>query len=263
MDENKLAKQIITLTTDWGQHDYYCGVLKGNIYSACPDVQIVDLSHDIPSFNINNAAFVVRHSYSSFPKGTIHLILVNSDSAQFATILAFKHDEHIFIVPDNGIVGLLFSKPPESIYAIEKEALGSFTSVHLFVQAVKDIYEGKGLEGIGKKVDEYEQRIALRATIDESVISGSIIYIDSYKNAITNISRNLFDRVGQNRAYNIFVESNHNKVSRLSINYNEVDPGELLALFNSANLLEIAIRNGFASELLSLRVGGTVRVNFG
>ncbi|MDD2197832.1 MAG: SAM-dependent chlorinase/fluorinase [Bacteroidales bacterium] len=263
MDEIKSTKQFITLTTDWGQHDYYCGVLKGSVYSACPNVQIVDLSHDIPSYNINNAAFIVKHSYNSFPEGTIHLILVNSDSIQFSKILAFKHNEHIFIVPDNGIIGLLFSKPPESIYAIENEILGSFTSVNLFAQALKDLYDGKELESIGKKVDEYEKRIALRPTIDESVISGSIIYIDSYKNAITNISRSLFNRIGQNRAYNIFVQSNHNKVNLLSNNYNEVDSGELLALFNSANLLEIAIRNGFASELLNLQIGGTVRVNFG
>jgi hypothetical protein len=94
------------------------------------------------------------------------------------------------------------------------------------------------------------------------VIIGSIIYIDSYNNAITNISKKLFDRVGNGRKFEIYVQSNYNKVNFISKGYNEVDLGELLALFNSANLLEFAIRNGYAAELLSLNVGGSVRVKF-
>ena len=262
MDETK-RKQVITRTSDWGQHDYYCGVLKGSLLSSVPNAQVIDITHDIPSFNINNAAFIVKNSFSSFPSGTIHLVLVNSDSNKSSRLLAFSYNNHFFIIPDNGMIGLMFSTPPELVFAIESDSISSFESASMFVEAAKKLANGVELDKIGKKTDEFEQRISLRATIDESVISGSIIYIDSYHNAITNISKNLFERVGQNRAYNIFVQSNHNKVSKLSNSYNEVEQGELLALFNSANLLEVAIRNGYASELLNLKVGGVVRVNFG
>lgn len=254
---------FITLTTDWGQHDFYSGILKGKLLSACPNLKIVDVTNEIPSFNIHHAAFVLKHSFNSFPPGTIHLMMVNSESGLKPRLLLFQHQEHYFITPDNGILGLLFSSPPKEVYEIQYEPLSSFASLDIYISIVEKLNNEIPIDKFAKKVKDYEEKIALRATIDESVISGSIIYIDSYQNAITNISRSLFDRVGLNRQFNIFVQSNHNKISKLSTTYNEVDQGEILALFNSANLLEIAIRNGYAAELLSLKIGGVVRINFG
>ena len=254
---------LITLTTDWGQYDYYMGMLKGNILSNFPKAQIVDLSHSIPSFNAHSAAFVVRNSFKSFPEGTIHLILVNTEDNDATRLIACRHEEHYFITPDNGILGLLFQNLPDNIYAVpfDKEE-GTFSSLSAFIKAIEQITTLNEQAMAQMLISDYNKKVSLKATIDESIITGSIIYIDSYKNAITNISRNLFDRIGQNRKYNIFVQSNHNKISTLSTRYNQVAPGELLAIFNSANLLEIAIRNGYATELLSLRIGGSVRINF-
>jgi hypothetical protein len=184
--------------------------------------------------------------------------MVNSEASVTPRILISKWQDHFFITPDNGIIGLLFSDTPESTYEVPFAPDGSFASLPAYVKAVQNIMLSK----LGSTVTDFDRRITFKATIDESVITGSIIYIDSYQNAITNISKSLFERVGQNRSYNIFVQSNHNKIVRLSTGYNQVDTGELLALFNSANLLEVAIRNGYAAELLSLRVGGSVRVNF-
>ncbi len=249
---------LITLTTDWGQHDYYVGMLKGSLLSSLPLVQIIDLSHDVASFNIHNAAFVVKNSFHFFPSGSIHLIMVNSEANASSRILICKSHNHFFVTPDNGTIGLLFNEPPEDIYEVPFTPDGSFASLPAYVKAVKNIMD----ETLGERITDFDKRIAFKATIDESVITGSIIYIDSYQNAITNISRSNFDRVRQNRNYNIYVQSNHNKISKLSTGYKQVDSGELLALFNSANLLEIAIRNGYAAELLSLRAGGTVRINF-
>jgi hypothetical protein len=178
-------------------------------------------------------------------------------------LLVFEHQEQFFVAPDNGILGLLFSTPPEDVFQFPFDPLGSFASIESYVEIAKKINRGEPLASIGEKIDDYDEKIALRATIDESIISGSIIYIDSYQNVITNISKSIFERVGQNRNFNIFVQSNHNKISKISTSYNQVDQGELLGLFNSVNLLEIAIRNGYAAELLSLKIGGTVRVNFG
>ena len=253
---------LITLTTDWNQHDFYCGMLKGKLLSACSNLKIVDLSHDIPSFNIHHAAFVLRYSFFNFPAGTTHLVFVNSDSGTSSRLLLFSHEGHNFVVPDNGMLGLLFSSPPTDVYQIPFDPKGSFASLNIYIEVVEKLCKGTTLAEIGQKVEDYDQKIALRATIDDSIITGSIIYIDSYQNAITNISKSLFDRIGQNRNFNIFVQSNHNKISKLCTGYNEVEPGELLGLFNSANLLEVAIRNGYAAELLSLRVGGSVRINF-
>ena len=262
MSKTTASTSIVTLTTDWGQSDYYCGMLKGRMISACSAIQIVDISHNVPSFNIHHASFVLRHSYNNFPRNTIHIVMVNSEDTVPSRLLLLENEGHFFIMPDNGMLDLLFATPPETVYTIPFDPSGSFASLNVFVDTVTKIHNGTPLKSIGQIITDYQQKIALRATIDESIITGSIIYIDSYRNAITNISRSLFDRVGKGRKFNIFVQSNHNKITELSLTYNQVDPGELLAVFNSTNLLEIAIRNGYASELLSLSIGGTVRINF-
>ncbi len=260
MDDAK--PKVLTLITDWNQQDYYLGMLKGRIVSACPFVNIVDITHQIASFNNSHAAFVLRNSYLHFPVGSIHLVMVNSESGFNNRLLYFKKNEHHFLVPDNGLIGLLFKDFAETVYAVDYTEVGSFASLSAVEKALTGICTNRPPKEWGVNTAEYETHTQIRATIDESVISGSIIYIDSYQNAITNISKELFDRVGRDRRFDILVQSNHNKVNSISNTYSDVEPGDLLALFNSAGLLEIAICTGYAAQLLNLNVGSSVRIKF-
>lgn len=252
----------LTLTTDWNQSDFYTGVLKGQLVSSCPKLNIIDISHDVPSFNTHHAAFIVRQSFKHYPPNTIHLVMVNMESGTKPHILYLYHNEHHFIVPDNGIISLMFSSPPESVFQVALGASGSFASVSCIVKILNGICNGLKPNEIGTASLNFEEMVALRATIDDNIINGNVIYIDSYRNAISNLSRSLFERVGQGRPYDIYVQSNFNHLSKLSKTYNEVEQGELLALFNSADLLEVAIRNGYAADLLNLSIGSGVRVKF-
>jgi S-adenosyl-L-methionine hydrolase (adenosine-forming) len=262
MNSEGTTSRILTLTTDWNQHDYYGGVLKGRLVTVCQDLKVVEITNQIPSFNLNHAAFVIRHSYKHFPTGTIHLVLVNSENSQSQRMLAFNHNEHFFVVPDNGLIGLIFKEPPQDVFEFPFESNESFSSLNASIKAIDCIYKGGKIEDVAQSVNNFDQRIPLRATIENSAITGSIIYIDSYMNAITNVSKDLFERVGQGRKFDLFVQSQHNRVDRISKTYNEVDPGELVALFNSAGLLEIAINNGHATELLSLSNNSSIRIKF-
>jgi S-adenosylmethionine hydrolase len=103
--------------------------------------------------------------------------------------------------------------------------------------------------------------VPLRATLDKEVIMGSIIFIDSYGNAISNITREIFYRIFENRGFRISVQSNKNFTENISNSYNDVAVGDLLARFNSLDLLEISINGADVSELLSLEVGSVVRVD--
>jgi hypothetical protein len=253
---------ILTITTDWNQHDYYNGVLRGRLISTCPDLKIVELTNQIPAFNLNSAAFILRHSFTHFPEGTIHLVLVNSENCKSQRMLAFSQSGHHFVVADNGVIGLLFKEMPEFVYSFPFESKSSFSSLDSSVKAIESIFKGSQLINIAPVVKDYDQRIPLRATIENSAITGSVIYIDSYNNAITNVSSDLFERVGLGRKFEILVQSQHNKVDQLVKTYNEVDSGELLALFNSEGLLEVAINNGYAAQLLSLNIGSSVRIKF-
>jgi S-adenosylmethionine hydrolase len=254
---------IITLTTDWNSNDYYLGALKGKILSQCPDAVIVDICHQIQPFNIHQASFIIRNSFPNFPEGTIHMIGVNTEGGPDSPFLIIKYENHYFIGTDNGIFGLLFSAEPEMIISIKtKEKIPGFSGISLLTDAACRLYKGVQPESLGTSVKSFKKRIPTRAAIDESVINGSVIYIDSYKNAITNISRELFERVGKNRPFEIFVRSNHYKIDRINNFYHETSPGEILAIFNSIGLLEIAMNMGNVAELLDLSVNSSVRVKF-
>ena len=254
---------IITLTTDWIENDYYLGAVKGKIFSQCPDAVIVDISHQIQPFNIHQAAFILRNTFSNFPVGTIHIIGVNTEGGHDQPFLIIKYENHYFIGTDNGIFGLLFSVEPEMIISIKtKEKIPNFSGISVLTDTACKLFNGAQPESLGTSIKSYKKRIPIRAAIDESVINGSVIYIDSYKNAITNISRELFDRVGKNRPFEIFVRSNHYRIDKINNFYHETSPGEILAIFNSIGLLEIAMNMGNVADLLDLSVNSSIRVKF-
>ena len=254
---------IITLTSDWIKDDYYLGALKGRILSQCPDTTIVDISHTIPPFNVRQAAFIIKNSYPHFPKGTIHLIGINSTSGPEMRYLGIQMEDQYFLTYDNGIYGLIFRDEPKEAVALRVgKGAHLFPELSVLADAACQLVQGKALKELGKTVKDFAKTIPLRATMDDSGISGSIIYIDSYQNAISNITRELFERVRQNRKFEILVQSNKYKINRINSTYGETTTGEILAVFNSVDLLEIAINRGNAAGLLGLDINSNVRVNF-
>ncbi|MEA3462432.1 MAG: SAM-dependent chlorinase/fluorinase [Bacteroidota bacterium] len=256
---------IITLTSDWNENDYYVASLKGKLLSACPDARIVDINHRIKSYNSSHAAFIVRNSYPHFPDNTIHIIAVNSEPDLGKELLAARKDKHYFLCADNGILGLLGGSEPEEVVTLTdhyNEDPDTFIALSVFARAACELSGGTPLGKMGSPAKDFDRQTPLRATIEDGTITGSVIHIDSYQNAITNISQELFNRVGDGKAFEIFIQSKHYMVDRINKRYNETEPGELLAIFNSSGLLEIAIRNGNAAGLLKLNTNSTIRVEF-
>jgi S-adenosylmethionine hydrolase len=256
---------IITLTSDWNENDYYVASLKGKILSSCPEVRIVDINHKIKPFNTAQAAFVVRNSYSHFPADTIHIIAVNSEPDIGGQLLAARLNNQYIICSDNGILGLLGGPEPELVVRIkesEEHNSASFISMTIFIEVACSLAGGTPLNELGTVTNIYNKQTPLRPTIEDHTITGSVIHIDSHQNAITNISKELFDRVGNGKQFKIYVQSKHYMIKKINSRYSETPPGELLAIFNSVNLLEIAIRNGNAAGLLKLNTSSTVRVEF-
>ncbi|MEN8230394.1 MAG: SAM-dependent chlorinase/fluorinase [Bacteroidota bacterium] len=256
---------IITLTSDWNEYDYYVASLKGKLLSLCPEARIVDINHRVKPFNSAQAAFVVRNSYPNFPDNTIHIIAVNSEPEEGGQLLAARVNNQYFLCADNGILGLLGGPEPEIVVKLDEspeQHPASFISMSIFAEAACTLAKGTPLMELGTTTDSYNKQTPLRPTIEDQTITGSIIHIDSYQNAITNISKELFNRVGVGKQFEIYVQSKHYLINKISNRYNETPPGELLALFNAVNLLEIAIRNGNAAGLLKLNTSSTIRVEF-
>ena len=180
-------------------------------------------------------------------------------------MLAARKDKHFFLCADNGILGLLGGTEPEEVISLTEQYSkdsDTFIAMSVFASAACELSKGTPLAKLGSPVKEFDRQTPLRATIEDQSITGSVIHIDSYQNAITNISKDLFERVGKGRPFQIFVQSKHYMLDRINVQYNETDPGDLLAIFNSLDLLEIAIRNGNAAGLLKLKTNSSIRIEF-
>ncbi len=255
---------IVTIISDWNKNDYYLASLKGRILCSCPDTKIIDITHQITPFNSAQAAFVLRNCFRHFPEDTVHLICVNVESTKDKHHVAVKALNHYFIGCNNGIFGLLFDEDPEEAVILDKHQLQSesFPELTIFADCACNILKKVKLQQIGTPVKSLLKQIPMLPTIDESVINGSVIYIDSYRNAITNITKELFDKIGNGRRFEMYIQSNYYKINRINKKYNESSTGEMLALFNSSGLLEIAINSGNAADLLNLGINSTVRIKF-
>lgn len=254
--------QLITLTTDFGTHDYYAGALKGALLRRCPAVQLVDISHAIKPFDIVQAAFVVQNAYPEFPEGTIHLIGVNAVYAADFRFVAARYQGHFFLAPDNGLLTLLFDNLPEAdLRALPPGPQSHFPVKNIFADAAGHLAAGQPFEAIGTPAGDLLHRISLQPVITPTRIRGTVIHIDNFENAIVNIRRETFEKNVRGRVFSLFFKRN-DAISRLCQNYCDVPVGEPLCLFNSAGFLEISVNMGRAATLLGLKVEDVVEVVF-
>ena len=272
---------IITLTTDFGHKDYFVGALKGKIISELKEAVIVDISHDIDLFNTLEASYCIEAAYSNFPKGTIHIIGVDSERVADTQHIALQWDDHFFICADNGILNaLLQKKVAQKIVAINihDRLHNNASDMDVFVAVACHIARGGLLNVIGKEITELKNVNAASTIVsnDLTTLKGQIIYIDSFGNCVTNISQKQFIDVARNRAYEIQVKNK--KITRIHKNYSDFPivenkqlkdfEGDFLALFNENGFLEIAIYKsnpktvGSASTLLGLKFRDMITIEF-
>lgn len=273
---------IITLTTDFGEKDHFAGATKGAIYSELPDVKIVDISHSIAPFNVPEAAYIILNAYSNFPKGTIHLIGIDSELNKENKHIAVKLDDHYFVCANNGIMSMICAEiAPEKIVEINihDKIESSFAVLDVFVKVACHIARGGTLEVIGKVIEDIKpiKDIVPFVNDDKTQIIGSIIYIDNYGNVVTNIKKRFFESVQKGRPFE--VSARNYKFSTIHSKYSDIinfeiekskrhDEGRKMVVFNSSNYLEIALYKsntatvGSASSLLGLGLRDTITVNF-
>lgn len=254
---------IITLTSDWGLKDHYAGAVKGAILRNDPTARIVDISHNVPVFDLNQAAFIVRNFYRNFPEGTIHIIAVNAEAAiETPHTLVYHHGQY-FIGADNGIFSLMFDEKPEKIIeldVIQDSNYFTFPSRDVFVKVACHIASGKPVDELGHPKDQVLQRIAFQPVIQGDMIKGKVIYVDNYENVFTNITEKLFNSAIRNRKFAITFRSPGYRITQISQSYKDVNHGEMLALFSTSGYVEIAIREGKASSLLGLKIDQPVMI---
>ncbi|MGB3801864.1 MAG: SAM-dependent chlorinase/fluorinase [Lewinella sp.] len=251
---------VLTLTTDFGRADFHLPRLKARLLSAQPGLSIVDISHDIPPYDIVTAAFVFNKVWRHFPKGSIHLLRVYDYYQPKGRFLASCYDEHYFIAPDNGVFSLVFGEIPEQTYVLDGYKAETPLS-EIYARAVSHLTNRKPFHEIGIPSTRYTERLAFQPVIGPNYIRGSVVYIDRFDNVTTNITRQIFEEVGEGRGFQLLVKRMP-PLDGLSFGYHDVPEGEALCRFDSDGYLEIAVNLGRAATLLSIAVEDTVQIEF-
>ncbi len=276
---------IITLTTDFGTKDYFVASLKGAILKELSDVTIIDISHQISHYDLSEAAYIIRNSYDEFPKGTIHIIGVNSLSTPDQKPICAKINGHYFICGDNGILSLISqSETPEEIYEItvRPEGIESLFPVkNCFVPVACHLARGGLPSLLGFKRSDFKQLNELKPIYrDDKFLVGNVIYIDHFGNVVTNITRSYFEEIAADRPFKIILRQKDysmTDITEIFEHYNDVVQdfskefqalGRTLCLFNSAGFLEATLYKsnpevtGGANQLMGLKKGDTITIEF-
>jgi len=271
---------IITLTSDFGNKDYAVAAVKARLFSLKSDVSIVDISHEIAPYQVVEAAFIVNAVYNQFPSKSIHIIGVDAEQGNAQKHLIVQIDDQIFIGADNGFFSLLHSVSPIQKIIEIKHPLSEnsiFPMKDVFCEIAVKIAQQVPLEKFGKTIQTVKEWKQINPDLSNSnEIIGHIVYVDRFGNLITDISKTLFQQKVQNKKFEIKASSSkinkvYNKYDDFAVTESSVEiiknkAGKAMAVFNSLDLLEIALyksnplHGGSASILLGLDVGDSIRI---
>ncbi len=256
---------ILTLTTDWGLRDHYTASFKGTLITTLPSIQIIDISHDIEKFNIMNGAFVVQNSFLKFPAGTIHYVgITGTENNENQTpYVLIRSNGHYLIGEDNGVFALILGKTEKEIRRFPwKARMERNELMHLLKESLVQLVSGIPFENFGESDTRLQESFFALPTIDRNSIRGSIIFIDSFGNAIVNITKDIFYKEQNGRKLTIYFRKSLYNVNRMSKSYEDVESGEMLAFFNQDGYLEIALNRESATKLLGLKLMDPIQIEF-
>ncbi len=256
---------IITITTDFGHKGPFTGVMKGVILGRFPEATVVDLTHEIPAQWPPEAGFWVERAYRYFPAGSVHVAIVDPGVGTERNILIVEHDGHVFLAPDNGLLGLLLSKADDaSVMHLDLAKLPSlgivdtsatFHGRDIFAPVAAEIAAGSLRPAdIGEPTMDWIPGWVDEPEVSEAKISGTIVTVDAFGNLISNIDAGLIASFARPVAYIAGRDFAMNET------YGRVQPGAYLALINSFGVVEIARAEGNAAEGLGLERGAPITV---
>ncbi len=264
-------RPIITLTSDFGTDDGYVGAMRGVILGICPAARIVDLSHRVAPQDIVGAALVLEVAAGYFPKGTIHLAVVDPGVGTKRRAVALRTPLYTFIGPDNGIFGLVWQMAEERFGKANLEARElreqrfffpkvskTFHGRDIFAPAAAHLALGASFEALGPLLTRLRPSPIPPVMPIENGLVGEIIHIDHFGNCISNIKAAELRGLGSDA--DLTVELDGHPALALSEVFSAVESGQMLALLGSSGHLELALRDGNLAEARGIRLGAHLRV---
>jgi S-adenosylmethionine hydrolase len=263
---------IITLLTDFGLQDEYAAVMKGVILSINSSAQVIDITHEVPRHDVMGAALVMRTSFRYFPKGSIHVIVVDPGVGGKRKIICMKTEGHFFIAPDNGVLSLIMREDGKA------DATHAVTNDNYFLKPISNTFHGRDilapvaahlskgvdLASLGPKI-----RVSDMTTLDIPTpfvssgheLVGNIISIDHFGNLVTNIDQETLEGFkGESTWADLVIRIGRSIIQGVSTSYDSVKTGAPVAIVGSRNLLEISVNRKDARTYFKAGVGQTIRV---
>jgi S-adenosylmethionine hydrolase len=257
---------IITLTTDFGLSDPFVGIMKGVMLGIAPDAQLVDLTHDIHSYDIFEAALIVGGSHRYFPVGSVHLVVVDPGVGSERRPLAASANGHIFVAPDNGVLSLALqtdaSVPPASVYEIANDSLfrrpvsRTFHGRDIFAPVAAHLACGIHLDTVGRRIRDFVRLPFPAPQPLGGKLVGTALRIDKFGNIITN-----FRTADLGKEFRIRVAGL--PITRLCRTFSDANPGELVAVEGSEGFIELALNKGSAADRLKVEQGAEIELETG
>jgi S-adenosylmethionine hydrolase len=259
-----MAARLITLTTDFGLTDHYVGAMKGVILSICPRARIVDISHGVTAYEIGEAAFTVMQTYRFYPRGTVHVVVVDPGVGTSRRPILAEAAGQSFIAPDNGVLSMVLAR--------EKHEVRAITNERYFLSAVSNTFHGRDifapvaahLAG-GVAASRFGKRIAdcVLLNFDKPERAGSrrwigvILKVDRFGNLVTNFSAEDFPALEQG-GFEMAV--GRRRIGAMARNYAEHGAGKPFVILGSAGYYEISVGQGPAAQVLGCGVGSPVKL---
>jgi S-adenosyl-L-methionine hydrolase (adenosine-forming) len=252
---------LVTFLSDFGDQDYYVPAVKARMLSINPQLNIIDISHSIEPYDLEHAAFVLRYSFREFPKGTVHLVGINTTGAMTQGYIGAKLEDHIFIAPNNGIISLLADYDPGILVQFADIHLkdSPFPTRDILGPIAAKVASGAAIHDFGGPCSNFKKLMSRQAKATRDHILGHVIRIDCYGNLITNITKEVFDKLNPG---NFTIQFGRESLQELHYGYDQVEAGDPYAFFNSLDLLEIGIHHGHGGNLLGLKRDSVVYINF-
>ena len=264
-----MTMSIITLLTDFGTEDAYVGMMKGVILTINPQAVIVDITHHIDPQDVIQAAYLIKSSYRYFPKGTVHLLVVDPGVGSDRSIVALEIMEHILLAPDNGVLTLLMDEgKTDAIVSVEntryflEPVSRTFHGRDIFAPVGAHLCRGLDIKNLGSSLDQQNLvhlKISKPYSSGNHQLVGTVLWFDRFGNCISNIDAALLEKMDKSGSGKMLeVKIGKHTIKGISLNYAETEPKCPLAIIGGFGYLEIALNKGNAKHALGIEKGDTI-----
>jgi len=262
-------RPIITLTTDFGLNDHFVGTLKGVILAIAPEAEIVDICHSVQAFDVLDGALTIAQSYSYFPAGTVHLVVVDPGVGTARRPILVTSERHHFVAPDNGVLSLVYSRE-------ERLHIRHVTAEHYHLQPVSNTFHARDIfapvaawlakgvdpEKFGEEISDFVRFNAPKPkAVDGNILRGVVLKVDRFGNLVTNITPQDAPMLFASPPASFKIVVGEHEITEIHSNYSEGALGKVFGILGSMGYLEIAADRASAAKITGRGKGSEVTVS--